>query len=116
MSLHTCARSVRSYVQRNLSHIKARPKPEYTEALRDRDLKIVEPRKSNPELIEHERRRTVEVACLQLQDELEERGYVRPLCHEASVRGPFMSRFASPTMSAAPPMCYGSEATGCAMG
>ena len=56
--------------------MKQRPRPDYTEELRDRDLKIVEPRKSNPELIEHDRRRAVEVECVQLQDELEERGFV----------------------------------------
>jgi hypothetical protein len=63
-------------VQRNLSHVRVRPKPDYTPELRERDLKLAEPRKSNPELLDHERRRAVEVACLQLQDELEERGCV----------------------------------------
>jgi len=66
------------YVQRNLSHVRKRPQVEYTEELRDRDLKAVEPRKSNPELLEHERRRKIEVECLLLEEELQERGCVPP--------------------------------------
>jgi hypothetical protein len=63
------------YVQRSLAHIRNKPKTPYS---RDRDLEKprTKTRKANPEIMEHDRKREIEVRCLELQDKLEEEGYV----------------------------------------
>lgn len=60
------------YVQKNLSHLRPRdpwPRPMEPET---------KPRVAAPDagILDHERRRKIELQCLELQDELEERGYV----------------------------------------
>lgn len=61
------------YVQRNLSSIRPRdaPRPPPQEKAR-----IFEP---DERILDHERKRKIEIQCIELQDELEEQGYVAPL-------------------------------------
>lgn len=56
------------YIQRNLSHVKPRdaPRPQSEEKVRH-----IEP---DEKILEHDRKRKVEVKCIELQDELEEQG------------------------------------------
>jgi serine/arginine repetitive matrix protein 2 len=62
------------YVQRSLANIRHKPQTPYS---RDRDDKPqTKTRRANPEIMEHDRKRDIEVKCLELQDELEEQGYV----------------------------------------
>jgi serine/arginine repetitive matrix protein 2 len=62
------------YVQRNLSHIKAKP------AMRKDTVNYLEApehqlsRPANKEILDHERKRLVEIKCLELEDELTEQG------------------------------------------
>ena len=58
------------YVQRSLANIRRKP---YS---RDRDYEKpqIKTRKANPEIMEHDRKREIEVRCLELQDKLEEQG------------------------------------------
>ncbi|ORX44403.1 hypothetical protein BCR36DRAFT_228605, partial [Piromyces finnis] len=60
------------FVQRNLSHIPNRPKREF------KDFKDIPPpsalRKKDKEIIIHEKKREIEIKCIELQDELEEKG------------------------------------------
>jgi hypothetical protein len=64
------------YVQRNLSHVHVtREKQEYKT---DDDLKKIESymnRKGNAEIIEHERKRKIELKCVEMQDLMHEQGY-----------------------------------------
>jgi len=58
------------YVQRNLSHLKSRDRAEPYN-LDDRKHK---PRKPDPEILEHDRKRKIEVKVFELRDQLEEEG------------------------------------------
>jgi len=60
------------YVQKNLSHLRPRDP-----SLGQNEPKA-KPRIDAPDgaILDHERRRKIELQCLELQDELEERGYV----------------------------------------
>ena len=62
------------YVQRNLAHMKPRdyanPYPKNVEALRHRQ------RQPDKEILEHDRKREVEVKVFELRDQLEDEGYV----------------------------------------
>jgi len=42
----------------------------------DSDKAALEPRKPNKAILEHEHKRKIELQCVMLADELEERGYV----------------------------------------
>jgi hypothetical protein len=66
------------YVQRSLANIRNKPKTPYS---RERDLEKprTKTRRANPEIMEHDRKREIEVRCLELQDKLEDEGYVP--CH-----------------------------------
>lgn len=61
------------YVQRNLAHLKPRDqvKPYSTDIDRHRQ------RQPDKEILEHDRKREVEVKVLELQDKLEDEGYVK---------------------------------------
>lgn len=60
------------YVQKNLSYLRPRePLPGMNEA--EAKARVVTP---DAGILDHERRRKIELECLELQDELEERGYV----------------------------------------
>lgn len=64
------------FVQSNLSHIAT--KRERVEYRTDDDLKKLEaalaPRSTHPEILEHERKRQIELRCMELRDQLEEQG------------------------------------------
>ena len=69
------------YVQRNLSHIRAdrkdnRPMYDYNDSkvLGGFESSLV--KKPNKDILEHDRKRQVEVKCLELQVMLEDEGYV----------------------------------------
>lgn len=61
------------YVQRNLAHMKPRdyaaPYPKDTDTLRHRQ------RQPDKEILEHDRKREVEVKVFELRDQLEDDGY-----------------------------------------
>jgi cwf21 domain len=59
------------YVQRSLANIKRKPQTPYSRD-RDYDKPHTKTRKANPEIMEHDRKRDIEVKCLELQDKLEE--------------------------------------------
>ena len=59
------------YVQRSLANVKRRQTPYSRD---DYDKPITKTRKPNPEIMEHNRKREIEVQCLELQDKLEEQG------------------------------------------
>jgi len=60
------------YVQRSLANIRHKPQTPYS---RERDDKPqTKTRKANAEIMEHDRKRDIEVKCLALQDKLEEQG------------------------------------------
>ena len=63
------------YVQRSLANIRRKPHAPYA-----RDYGFDQPqtkqRKANPEIMEHDRKRDIELKCLELQDKLEEEGYL----------------------------------------
>ena len=62
------------FVQRNLSSLKPqKPHSQQSSYIRDID------RKPNKDLLEYERKRLVEVKCLELQDELEDKGLDEPI-------------------------------------
>jgi len=73
------------YVQRNLSHVKPRDAP------RSRDEEV-KPRhvQSDEKILEHERKRKIEIQCIELQDELEEKGCVFAIVVDSVFR---MKRF-----------------------
>ncbi len=60
------------YVQRNLAHLKPRDKPYSTDLA---DLKAHRQRQPDREILEHERKRDVEVRVFELRDRLEDEGY-----------------------------------------
>jgi serine/arginine repetitive matrix protein 2 len=62
------------YVQRNLSHVKARPavRKDAVNYLTAPEHQLSRP--ANQEILEHERKRRIEIKCLELQDDLEENG------------------------------------------
>ncbi|KAI5803195.1 putative Pre-mRNA-splicing factor CWC21, partial [Geopyxis carbonaria] len=60
------------YVQRNMSFL--RPRDDIAPPRDLDDLKRHRPRAPDQSILEHDRKRQVEVACLQLQDELEDAG------------------------------------------
>jgi cwf21 domain len=64
------------YVQRSLANIRRKPQAPYARD-RDFDKPQTKTRKANPEIMEHDRKREIEVRCLELQDKLEEEGYAR---------------------------------------
>jgi len=82
------------YVQRSLAHIKRKPQTPYSRD--DFEKPQTKQRKANPEIIEHDRKREIEVQCLELQDKLEEQGLdeeeverrVGQLRKELNTRGP----------------------------
>ncbi|EWC45113.1 hypothetical protein DRE_06252 [Drechslerella stenobrocha 248] len=62
------------YVQRNLSHIRPRdPNTAYNPRDHDR-FQRHQQRQPDREILEHDRKRNVEVKCLELQDKLEDEG------------------------------------------
>jgi len=63
------------YVQRSLANIRRTPHAPYARDPRF-DQPQTKPRKPNPEIMEHDRKRDIELKCLELQDRLEEEGYV----------------------------------------
>lgn len=64
------------YVTRNLSHVGS--KRERVEYRTEEDIKRVEamlaPKKTNPDILEHERKRQVEIECMKLRAQLEDDG------------------------------------------
>ena len=62
------------YVQRNLSNVKAKPvfRKETVNYLEAPEHQLSRP--PNKEILDHERKRMVEIKCLELEDELVERG------------------------------------------
>ena len=62
------------YVQRSLANIRKKAPTPYSRD-REYDKAPSKTRKPNPEIIEHDRKREIEVQCLELQDKLEEEGY-----------------------------------------
>jgi hypothetical protein len=65
------------YVQRSLANIRHKPQTPYSRE-RDLDKPQTKTRKANPEIMEHDRKREIEVQCFELQDKLEEQGYSLP--------------------------------------
>jgi hypothetical protein len=63
------------YVQRNLSHLRARNDPYPPKDFRDEALKHRH-RKPDQEILEHDRKREVEVKVFELRDRLEDEGHV----------------------------------------
>jgi serine/arginine repetitive matrix protein 2 len=61
------------YVQRSLANIKRKSQTPYSRD-QDYDRPQTKTRKPNPEIMEHNRKREIEVQCLELQDKLEEEG------------------------------------------
>ncbi|PWW80430.1 cwf21-domain-containing protein, partial [Tuber magnatum] len=66
------------YVQRNLSHLRPRdyPPPSSSSSTSASDSNTREYRQRQPdkEILEHDRKRSVEVKCLELRDKLEDEG------------------------------------------
>jgi hypothetical protein len=60
------------YVQRNLSHLK--PRDQMRPYNIDDENRRHKPRQPDPEILEHERRRKIEVEVFELRDKLEEEG------------------------------------------
>lgn len=64
------------YVQRNLAHLKLRDHvAPWTLRDREADLQKHRQRQPNKSILEHDRKREVEVKVFELRDELEEQGY-----------------------------------------
>lgn len=65
------------YVQRNLAHMRPR---DMAAPYQPRDLDSLKHKQRQPDkgLLEHERKREVEVKVFELRDKLEEEGYVLP--------------------------------------
>ncbi len=66
------------YVVRNLSFIKVRKDSIHYESLeegRNKASSLIN-RKPNQEILEHERKRQIEIKCLFFREELENKGYV----------------------------------------
>ena len=63
------------YVQKNMAHVSRRRTAERKGADRAREpSSLQEPRKANTEIMDHNRKRAIEVKCLALQESLEEEG------------------------------------------
>ena len=56
-------------MQRNLSHV--RPRPVVNTAAEESKPRHVQP---DAKILDHERKRKIEIQCIELRDELEERG------------------------------------------
>ena len=61
------------YVQRSLANIRKKPQTPYSRD-NDHDKPQTKTRKPNPDIIEHNCKREIEVQCFELQDKLEEEG------------------------------------------
>ena len=68
------------YVQRNLSSIRPRDAPR---AQPQEKARIFEP---DQRILDHERKRKIEIQCIELQDELEEQGHVAQLTQPSGRR------------------------------
>lgn len=70
------------YVQRNLSSLRVkRPRDERGGERDEKDRERLESqlnRQPNADILEHQRKRQLEVKCAELQDMMEEQGYARP--------------------------------------
>lgn len=65
------------YVQRNLSAVRSRKeKVDYRNDEELEKLEQINTRRPNKEILEHLRKREIELKCLELQDVMEEQGYV----------------------------------------
>lgn len=65
------------YVQRNLSFVRsAKPKIEYKTEDEIRRFESEYNKQPNQEILEHHRKRKIEVQCLELEEQLEKEGYV----------------------------------------
>lgn len=65
------------YVQRNLSAVRSRKeKVDYRNDDELAKLEQMNTRRPNKEILEHQRKREIELKCLELQDVMEEQGYV----------------------------------------
>jgi serine/arginine repetitive matrix protein 2 len=73
------------YVRRSLANIRAKPLAPYARE-QAFDKPQTKTRKANPEIMEHDRKRDIEIKCLELQDKLEEEGYLLPRPHKADCR------------------------------
>jgi hypothetical protein len=62
------------YVQRNLSYLKPRDRPA---PYNPDDYQKYRQREPDPEILEHERKRAIEVEVFELRDQLEDEGYAR---------------------------------------
>jgi serine/arginine repetitive matrix protein 2 len=65
------------YVQKNFAHVRKRPKQNETYKTEEEIAHLERQlnRKPNEEILEHERKRLVESKCMELQIELEDKGY-----------------------------------------
>ena len=64
------------YVQRNFALVKhKRDTTVYSSVEDQKKLDLSLSRKPNEEILEHERKRNVELKCIELRDRLEEQGY-----------------------------------------
>lgn len=64
------------YVQRNLSHLKPRDNGAGAPYNKDFDMLRHRQRQPDKEILEHDRRREIEVKVFELRDKLEDEGYV----------------------------------------
>ena len=62
------------YVQRNLSHLKPRDYPPPTSSATASNTREYRQRQPDKEILEHDRKRGVEVKCLEFRDKLEDEG------------------------------------------
>ena len=62
------------YVQKNMAHVSRQRTANRKEQRGTEPRPLVAPRKANTEIVDHNRKRAVEVKCLALQEELEEQG------------------------------------------
>lgn len=72
------------YVQRNLSHLK--PRDAAAPYTKDPELLRHRQRQPDKEILEHDRKREIEVKVFELRDKLEEEGYVFALMVILSLR------------------------------
>jgi hypothetical protein len=66
------------YVQRNLSHLKPRDNGAGAPYNKDFDLLQHRQRQPDNEILEHDRKRKIEVKVFELRDKLEDEGYATP--------------------------------------
>ncbi len=72
-----------SYVQRNFATLRPRMDPmEFQREVENKAEKYLE-RGPNKDLLEHERKRRVEIKCIELQDAMEEQGCVGWILNDA---------------------------------